>query len=199
MKVNADPAARRTQAERTAATRARLLEAGRQLFAANGFAAVPTQAIVDAAGVTRGALYHQFGDKSGLFAEVYEEVERDLVTASARASWRPSPSTSWRRCALGVPVVPRRVLGPRRAAHRADRRARRARLGPLARGRHEVRPRRDRGDAGAGDGRRRDPRPAVAPDGPRAARRARRGGPVRLARRRDADARSTRCTRSATA
>jgi AcrR family transcriptional regulator len=80
MKVNARPAARRTQAQRTAATRARLLEAGRQLFAADGYAAVPTQAIVDAAGVTRGALYHQFGDKSGLFAEVYEEVERDLVT-----------------------------------------------------------------------------------------------------------------------
>jgi AcrR family transcriptional regulator len=80
MKVNDGPAARRTQAERTAATRARLLEAGRHLFAADGYAAVPTQAIVDAAGVTRGALYHQFGDKSGLFAEVYEEVERDLVT-----------------------------------------------------------------------------------------------------------------------
>jgi AcrR family transcriptional regulator len=80
MKVNDGPAARRTQAERTAATRARLLEAGRHLFAADGYAAVPTQAIVDAAGVTRGALYHQFGDKSGLFAEVYEDVERDLVT-----------------------------------------------------------------------------------------------------------------------
>jgi AcrR family transcriptional regulator len=80
MKVNDRPAARRTQAERTAATRARLLEAGRQLFAADGYAAVPTQAIVVAAGVTRGALYHQFGDKAGLFAEVYEEVERDLVT-----------------------------------------------------------------------------------------------------------------------
>jgi AcrR family transcriptional regulator len=80
MKVNDRPAARRTQAERTAATRARLLEAGRHLFAADGYAAVPTQAIVDAAGVTRGALYHQFGDKSGLFAEVYEDVERELVT-----------------------------------------------------------------------------------------------------------------------
>jgi AcrR family transcriptional regulator len=80
MKVNDGPAARRTQAERTAATRARLLEAGRHLFAADGYAAVPTQAIVDAAGVTRGALYHQFGDKSGLFAEVYEDVERELVT-----------------------------------------------------------------------------------------------------------------------
>jgi AcrR family transcriptional regulator len=86
MKVNVDPAPpRRTQAERTAATRSRLLEAGRRLFASDGFAAVSTQAIVAAAGVTRGALYHQFGDKAGLFAAVYEEVERDLVgTITAR-------------------------------------------------------------------------------------------------------------------
>jgi AcrR family transcriptional regulator len=80
MKVNEQQPPRRTQAERTAATRARLLEAGRHLFATDGYAAVSTQAIVDAAGVTRGALYHQFDDKSGLFAAVYEEVERDLVT-----------------------------------------------------------------------------------------------------------------------
>jgi AcrR family transcriptional regulator len=85
MKVNNtknghERATRRTQAERTAATRARLLEAGGRLFATDGYASVSTQAIVDAAGVTRGALYHQFDDKSGLFAEVYEEVERDLVT-----------------------------------------------------------------------------------------------------------------------
>jgi AcrR family transcriptional regulator len=82
MEVNGEkPARRRTQAERTATTRARLLEAGRELFAADGYAAVSTQAVVEAAGVTRGALYHQFGDKAGLFVEVYEEVERGLVAA----------------------------------------------------------------------------------------------------------------------
>jgi AcrR family transcriptional regulator len=80
MKVNDEPGARRTQAQRTAATRARLLDAGTRLFATDGYAAVSTQAIVDAAGVTRGALYHQFDDKAGLFDAVYEEVERELVT-----------------------------------------------------------------------------------------------------------------------
>lgn len=89
MKVNgqrtAASAPRRTQAQRTAATRALLLAAGRELFATQGYAAVSTQAIVDAAGVTRGALYHQFGDKTGLFSEVYEQVEEDIVAAiSAR-------------------------------------------------------------------------------------------------------------------
>lgn len=77
MKVNPPP--RRLQAERTAATRASLLAAARKLFAVNGFADVSTQAIVEAAGVTRGALYHQFADKTELFAAVYEEIETELV------------------------------------------------------------------------------------------------------------------------
>ena len=101
MKVNGKPETRRTQAERTAATQARLLDAGRGLFAADGFAAVSTQAIVDAAGVTRGALYHQFGDKAGLFAEVYEDVERDLVTAIVNRISSAEPATSWTQCASG--------------------------------------------------------------------------------------------------
>lgn len=77
MKVNPPP--RRSQAERTAATRASLLAAARKLFAVNGFADVSTQAIVESAGVTRGALYHQFADKTELFAAVYEEIETELV------------------------------------------------------------------------------------------------------------------------
>jgi AcrR family transcriptional regulator len=95
MKVNDQvgvaPAARRTQAERTAATRALLIGAARKLFAEKGFAEVSTQAIVAAAGVTRGALYHQFDDKVGLFAAVYEEVERDLVVEIARQIGEAQP------------------------------------------------------------------------------------------------------------
>nr|WP_090277224.1 TetR/AcrR family transcriptional regulator [Mycolicibacterium komanii]CRL71361.1 transcriptional regulator [Mycolicibacterium komanii] len=96
MKVNDEPGSdsrrRRTQAERTAATRAQLVAAARKLFADRGFAEVSTQAIVSAAGVTRGALYHQFGDKAGLFATVYEEIERDMVADIAReiAERRPT-------------------------------------------------------------------------------------------------------------
>jgi AcrR family transcriptional regulator len=82
--LNAEPAPRRTQAERTAATRALLVGAARKLFADKGFADVSTEAIVKAAGVTRGALYHQFDDKAGLFAAVYEDVERDLVADIAQ-------------------------------------------------------------------------------------------------------------------
>jgi AcrR family transcriptional regulator len=88
MKVNDRTSARsrgrRTQAERTAATRAQLIGAARKLFADRGFAEVSTQAIVSAAGVTRGALYHQFEDKAGLFAAVYEEIEHEVVADIVR-------------------------------------------------------------------------------------------------------------------
>ena len=70
---------RRTQAERSAATRQVLVGAARPLFAQRGFAAVSTPEIAQAAGVSRGALYHQFADKLALFAAVAEVVEADLT------------------------------------------------------------------------------------------------------------------------
>lgn len=69
----------RTQAERTAGTRAALVAAARPLFAAKGYAAVGTDEVASAAGVTRGALYHQFGGKEELFAAVLEQVEEEIV------------------------------------------------------------------------------------------------------------------------
>lgn len=69
----------RTQASRSAATREALIRAARPLFAEHGFAGVGTEAIVRAAGVTRGALYHQFADKRDLFAAVFEVVEAELT------------------------------------------------------------------------------------------------------------------------
>ncbi|CAN5619523.1 TetR/AcrR family transcriptional regulator [soil metagenome] len=72
-------AERRTQADRTAATRASLIAAARSLFAEHGYAEVGTERVAQAAGVTRGALYHQFADKADLFAAVLEAVEVDLM------------------------------------------------------------------------------------------------------------------------
>jgi AcrR family transcriptional regulator len=67
------------KAEQAEATRSALVAAGRELFAARGYAGVGTGEIVNRAGVTRGALYHHFSGKEDLFRAVYEEVERDLV------------------------------------------------------------------------------------------------------------------------
>jgi len=87
MKVN-----RRSQADRSAATRAAHVGAARSLFAERGFGGVGTETIVQAAGVSRGALYHQFADKTELFGAVYEAVEEEIAgrlgerIAAARAS-----------------------------------------------------------------------------------------------------------------
>lgn len=70
--------ARRTQADRTASTRAALIAAARRQFAEHGFASVGTEAIVSAADVSRGALYHHFADKTDLFAAVFQAVEAEV-------------------------------------------------------------------------------------------------------------------------
>ncbi len=67
------------QEARSAATRAKLVRAARTLFARKGYAAVGTEEIVRRAGVTRGALYHQFAGKEDLFLAVYEQVEEELT------------------------------------------------------------------------------------------------------------------------
>jgi AcrR family transcriptional regulator len=72
-----------TKAEQSDATRRALVAAARELFASNGFADTSTEAVVQAAGVTRGALYHHFRDKTALFQAVYEDLELELVTRVA--------------------------------------------------------------------------------------------------------------------
>jgi AcrR family transcriptional regulator len=69
----------RSQAARSAATREALIGAARPMFAEHGFGKVGTESIVRSAGVTRGALYHQFADKTELFAAVFEQVEAELT------------------------------------------------------------------------------------------------------------------------
>src|ERR1044072_153736 len=75
---------RRTQAERTEATRGALIAAARRLFTERGYDNVGTEEIVRAGGVTRGALYHDFGGKSGLLDAAYEQLEAESTERVAR-------------------------------------------------------------------------------------------------------------------
>jgi AcrR family transcriptional regulator len=75
---------RRTQAERSATTRAALLAAARDLFAERGFAATGRDDIAARAGVTRGALYHHFDSKEAVLRALVVEMEAELVDHIAK-------------------------------------------------------------------------------------------------------------------
>lgn len=74
---------RRTQVERSAATREALISAARKLWGLRGYAEVGTPEIAKEAGLTRGAMYHQFADKAALFRGVVEAVEQDVMARMA--------------------------------------------------------------------------------------------------------------------
>ena len=83
-----------TQAERTEATRGRLVATARRLFAEKGFAATSTEEILGEAAVSRGALYHHFASKTDLFRAAFEAVEDDLtaqILAAAAGSGETDP------------------------------------------------------------------------------------------------------------
>jgi len=61
-----------------------LIAAARRLFTERGYENVGTEEIVRAAGVTRGALYHHFGDKATLLDAVYARIEAESTERVAR-------------------------------------------------------------------------------------------------------------------
>jgi AcrR family transcriptional regulator len=82
-----------TQAERSAATQAALIAAARRLWGERGYGAVGTPEIAEAAGVTRGAMYHQYADKAALFRAVIETVEAELMQRLATAVVAAAPAS----------------------------------------------------------------------------------------------------------
>jgi AcrR family transcriptional regulator len=78
-----------------------LLTAARQLFGEQGFAATSVDDIVSGAGVTKGALYHHFGDKADVFRAVYEQVKREVSDEVVEVFNRPDP---WESIIVGATI-----------------------------------------------------------------------------------------------
>ena len=68
------------RAEMVEETRAKLIRAARSAFATRGYAAASMDDLTAEAGLTRGALYHNFGDKKGLLQAVIEQIDGEMVT-----------------------------------------------------------------------------------------------------------------------
>jgi AcrR family transcriptional regulator len=68
----------RARQERSQTTVNTLLDAARQLFAGDGYAATSVDAVCLRAGVTKGAFYHHFNNKKDLFRAVYEKEQKSL-------------------------------------------------------------------------------------------------------------------------
>lgn len=66
-------------------TRAKLIAAARKAFAEKGYAGASMDELTAEAGLTRGALYHNFGDKRGLLMAVVSEIDAEMA-AQARAA-----------------------------------------------------------------------------------------------------------------
>ncbi|MFC9471772.1 TetR/AcrR family transcriptional regulator [Nocardia sp. NPDC056952] len=60
-------------------TRQTLLETGARLFAEREYADLSAEELVRAAGLTRGALYHHFDGKKGLFEAVVDDLEQQAA------------------------------------------------------------------------------------------------------------------------
>lgn len=60
-------------------TRAKLIRAARKAFAEKGYAASSMDELTAEAGLTRGALYHNFGDKKGLLQAVIDQIDAEML------------------------------------------------------------------------------------------------------------------------
>lgn len=70
--------------------RLKLIEAGLKAFASQGYAAASMDELTATVGLTRGALYHNFGDKKGLLAAVVHQVDSAMAQKAREIGARKS-------------------------------------------------------------------------------------------------------------
>ena len=98
----AAPRARRTQAERTAATRALLLDAALDCLSELGYAATTTTVVAERAGVSRGAQLHHFPTRAALVAAAVQHLYARLTEEYQRAFARTAAKGDRMRDAIDL-------------------------------------------------------------------------------------------------
>lgn len=68
------------RADKVEETRSKLIQAARKAFAEKGFSAASMDDITASVGLTRGALYHTFGDKKGLLMAVVDQIDTEMAS-----------------------------------------------------------------------------------------------------------------------
>lgn len=86
--VELETRVRKPRKEMIAETRAKLIAAARRAFGTVGYAEASMDDFTAEAGLTRGALYHHFGDKQGLLRAVIEEIDREMTERLAEIAAR---------------------------------------------------------------------------------------------------------------
>ncbi|RNB69067.1 TetR/AcrR family transcriptional regulator [Brevibacillus panacihumi] len=101
----------RRNKEETAITIQTLIEVARTHFTERGYADAALEEIVQEAGLTRGALYHHFGNKKGLFQAVLDTVQKEVAE---RVETQAATSADvWEQLILGCRAFITAAVEPR--------------------------------------------------------------------------------------
>lgn len=96
--------------QKMAETRKKLIEVARHAFAEYGYADTSMDKLTAEAGLTRGALYHHFGDKRGLFAAVVDQIDSQM--AEYAQQHREQPDDLWEGLLLEGQTYIQNALNP---------------------------------------------------------------------------------------
>ncbi|MBN6512986.1 TetR/AcrR family transcriptional regulator [Acinetobacter pittii] len=96
--------------QKMAETRKKLIEVARRAFAEYGYADTSMDKLTAEAGLTRGALYHHFGDKRGLFAAVVDQIDSQM--AEYAQQYLEQPDDLWEGLLLEGQTYIQNALNP---------------------------------------------------------------------------------------
>ncbi|GGB58174.1 TetR family transcriptional regulator [Virgibacillus dakarensis] len=97
----------KAEAEETAQV---LLQTAKRHFAKNGYAKTALEDIVKDSGVTRGALYHHFKNKKGLFFAVIESIQKKIAQDIEQQASRGSEQ--WEQLSIGCRAFIKSAIEP---------------------------------------------------------------------------------------